>query len=43
MGNDEKVDGVKQAIEEFQSSVDIAFAQFAAFVDSVIFGRLTNI
>ena len=43
MGNDEKVDGVKKAIEEFQSSVDIAFAQFAAFVDDVISGRLTNI
>ena len=43
MGNNEKVDGVKQAIEEFQSSVDIAFAQFAAFVDDVISGRLTNI
>lgn len=43
MGNDEKVDGVKKAIEEFQSSVDIAFAQFASFVDDVISGRLTNI
>ena len=43
MGNDEKVDGVKKAIEEFQSSVDIAFAQFASFVDDVLSGRLTNI
>ena len=43
MGNDEKVDGVKKAIEEFQSSVDIAYAQFASFVDDVISGRLTNI
>ena len=43
MGNDEKVDGVKKAIEEFQSSVDIAYAQFALFVDDVISGRLTNI
>ena len=43
MGNDEKVDGVNKAIEEFQSSVDIAFAQFASFVDDVISGRLTNI
>ena len=43
MGNDEKVDGVKKAIEEFQSSVDIAYAQFASFVDDVISGRLINI
>lgn len=43
MGNDEKVDGVNKAIEEFQSSVDIAFAQFASFVNDVISGRLTNI
>ena len=43
MENDEKVDGVKKAIEEFQSSVDIAYAQFASFVDDVISGRLTNI
>ena len=43
MGNDEKVDEVKKAIEEFQSSVDIAFAQFASFVDDVLSGRLTNI
>lgn len=43
MGNDEKVDGVKKAIEEFQSSVDIAYAQFASFVDDVISGCLTNI
>ena len=43
MGNDEKVDGVKKAIEEFESSVDIAYAQFASFVDDVISGRLTNI
>ena len=43
MGNDEKVDGVKKAIEEFQSSVDIAYTQFASFVDDVISGRLMNI
>ena len=43
MGNVEKVDGVKKAIEEFQSSVDIAYAQFALFVYDVISGRLTNI
>ena len=43
MENDEKVDGVKKAIEEFQTSVDIAYAQFASFVDDVISGRLTNI
>ena len=43
MGNDEKVDGVKKAIEEFQSSVDIAYAQFASFVDDVISCRLINI
>ena len=43
MENDEKVDGVKKAIEEFQSSVDIAYAQFASFVDDVISGRLINI
>lgn len=43
MSNDEMNNGVKKAIEEFQSSVDVAYAQFASFVDSVIFGRLTNI
>ena len=43
MSNDEMTNGVKKAIEEFQSSVDVAYAQFASFVDSVIFGRLTNI
>ena len=43
MENDEKVDGVKKAIEEFQTSVDIAYAQFASFVDDVISGRLMNI
>ena len=43
MSNDEMTNGVKKAIEEFQSSVDVAYAQFASFVDSVISGRLTNI
>ena len=43
MSNDEMTNGVKKAIEDFQSSVDVAYAQFASFVDSVIFGRLTNI
>ena len=43
MSNDEMTNGVKKAIEEFQSSVDVAYVQFASFVDSVIFGRLTNI
>ena len=43
MSNDEMTNGVKKAIEDFQSAVDVAYAQFASFVDSVIFGRLTNI
>ena len=43
MSNDEMTNGVKKAIEDFQSSVDVAYARFASFVDSVIFGRLTNI
>ena len=43
MENDEKVDGDKKAIEEFQTSVDIAYAQFASFVDDVISGRPMNI
>lgn len=43
MGNDELMDGVKQAIGEFQASVDLAYSQFSVFVDDVISGRLTNI
>lgn len=43
MANDEMTDGVKKAIEDFQSSVDIAYSQFATFVGDVISGRLTNI
>ena len=37
------IDGVKRAIEEFQSSVDVAYSQFAIFVGDVISGRITNI
>lgn len=43
MGNDELMDGVKQAIGEFQALVDLAYSQFSVFVDDVISGRLTNI
>lgn len=43
MDEDKIIDGLRETIEEFKLSVDVAYDQFAVFVGDVIAGRLKDI
>lgn len=43
MDEDKIIDGLRETIEEFKLSVDVAYDQFAVFVGDVISGRLKDI